>query len=81
MRRESERRQAALPGVDTELFAQLPDERRFRRLTWLDLTARRTCPIMKIRVSLDHIHGKLRAFERCNLHGTWEGQAEIEVTD
>lgn len=50
-------------------------------LSRIDLTARRTCPIMKTCVSLDHTHGKLRAFAHCNLHGTWEGQAEIEVTD
>jgi superoxide reductase len=50
-------------------------------LSRIDLTARRTCPIVKTCMSLDHSHGKLRAFAHCNLHGTWEGQAEIEVTD
>ncbi len=50
-------------------------------LSRIDLTARRTCPIMKTCISLDHTHGKLRAFAHCNLHGTWEGQSEIEVTD
>ena len=50
-------------------------------LSRTDLTARRTCPIVKTCMSLDHSHGKLRAFAHCNLHGTWEGQAEIEVTD
>ena len=34
------------------------------------ITASRTCPIMKICISLDHTHGKLRAFAHCNLHGT-----------
>jgi len=29
---------------------------------------------------MDHIHEKLRAFAHCNLHGTWQGDAEIEVT-
>jgi superoxide reductase len=50
-------------------------------LSRIDFTARTTCPIMKVCVSLDHTHGRLRAFAHCNLHGTWEGQAEIEVTD
>jgi superoxide reductase len=47
----------------------------------MDLTAKTTCPIMKMCVSLDHAHGKLRAFERCNLHGTWENEVDIEVTE
>jgi superoxide reductase len=50
-------------------------------LARLDLTARMSCPIMKVCLSLDHIHGKLRAFARCNLHGTWQGQTEVEVRD
>jgi superoxide reductase len=50
-------------------------------LARMDLTARRACPVMKTCVSLDHAHGKLRAFAHCNLHGTWEGDADIEVTD
>ena len=50
-------------------------------LARMDFTARTTCPVMKARVSLDHAHGKLRAFERCNLHGTWENEVDIEVTD
>lgn len=50
-------------------------------LARMDLTARRTCPAMTVCVSLDHTHGKLRAFDHCNLHGTWESQAQIEVTD
>lgn len=49
-------------------------------LSRIDLVARRTCPIVKTCVSLSHTHGKLRAFAHCNLHGTWEGQAQIEVT-
>jgi superoxide reductase len=47
----------------------------------MDFTAKTTCPIMKACVSLDHAHGKLRAFERCNLHGTWENEVDIEVTE
>lgn len=49
-------------------------------LSRMDLTARKTCPVMKTCISLDHTHGKLRAFAHCNLHGTWEGQSEIEVS-
>ncbi len=50
-------------------------------LAKIDLTARSTCPVMKVCLSLDHAHGKLRAYERCNLHGIWESDAEIEVTE
>ncbi len=50
-------------------------------LSRMDLTACRTCPVVKTCVSLDHTHGKLRAFAHCNLHGTWEGQSKIVVTD
>lgn len=50
-------------------------------LARMDFTAKTTCPTMKACVALDHIHGKLRAFDRCNLHGTWESDADIEVTD
>ena len=49
-------------------------------LARMDLTPQRTCPTMKICLSLDHIHEKLRAFSHCNIHGVWEGQAKIEVT-
>lgn len=50
-------------------------------LARMDFTAKTTCPVMKAYVSLDHVHGKLRAFERCNLHGTWENEVDIEVTE
>ena len=50
-------------------------------LARIDLTASSTCPIMKTCISLDHTHGKLRAYAHCNLHGTWEGRTEIDVTD
>ncbi len=49
-------------------------------LARMDLMAKTTFPIMKTCVCLDHEHGKLRAFERCNLHGTWESEVDIEVT-
>jgi superoxide reductase len=43
-------------------------------------THTRTCPVATFRVALEHIHEKLRAFEYCNLHGTWEGDLPIQVT-
>lgn len=50
-------------------------------LARMDFTAKTSCPIMKTCISLDHGHGKLRAFERCNLHGTWENEVNIKVTE
>ena len=40
-----------------------------------------TCPTAKFCVQLDHIHKELRAFEWCNLHGTWEGVKPLTVAD
>lgn len=40
-----------------------------------------TCPVVKFCVALDHVHKELRAFEWCNLHGTWEGVRPLTVTD
>jgi len=48
-------------------------------LARMDFTPKATCPNMKVCVSLDHMHGKLRAFARCNLHGTWLGEADLQV--
>jgi superoxide reductase len=50
-------------------------------LARMDFTAKTTAPIMKTCLSLDHAHGKLRAFARCNHHGTWENEIDIEVTE
>lgn len=44
-----------------------------------DLTHTKTCPVVTFCVSLDHIHKQLRAFERCNLHGTWESGVPLQV--
>jgi superoxide reductase len=52
-----------------------------RYLARMDFTAKTTCPTMKICVELGHNYGQLRAFAHCNLHGTWEGDVDIEVTD
>lgn len=37
--------------------------------------------IMNVSVVLDEVYSRLRAVGCCNLHGPWQGQAEIEVTD
>ena len=50
-------------------------------LARMDFTSRTTEPVLKVCLSLDHIHSKLRAFARCNLHGLWEGHAEISMTE
>jgi len=50
-------------------------------LARMDFTAKTTCPVMKVCCALEHNHSKLRAFERCNLHGTWENEIEIKVLD
>ena len=46
-----------------------------------DFTPVTTCPVAKFSVRLDHIHQQLRAFEFCNLHGVWEGDKPLEVTE
>ncbi len=66
-----------VPGHYIEFIELYADHTYLARI---DLTARMTCPIMKVCASLEHIHGKLRAFAHCNLHGTWEGSAKIAVT-
>lgn len=43
-----------------------------------DFVAELTEPKVRIPVRLVR-SGMLRAFERCNLHGTWEGSKEIKV--
>lgn len=50
-------------------------------LTRMDFTAKTTAPVMKAMISLDHEYDKLYAFERCNLHGVWQNELEIEVTE
>lgn len=48
-------------------------------LARLDLTPERSHYVMKTTVKLDHSH-PLRGRARCNLHGLWESEKEIEVT-
>ncbi len=37
------------------------------------------CPVAKFCIQLEHVHKELRAFEWCNLHGTWQGVKAISV--
>ena len=46
-----------------------------------DFTPVTTCPIARFCVNLEHGHGRLRAFASCNLHGIWEGEKPLAVTD
>jgi superoxide reductase len=64
------------PGHFIEFVELYADDTYLARM---DFTAKTTCPVMKTCVSLEHSHGKLRAYERCNLHGTWEYEKDIEV--
>lgn len=48
-------------------------------LTRIDLTGASSDPKVTFTIRLQR-SGKLRAFEYCNLHGTWEGSAEITVS-
>ena len=47
----------------------------------MDFTPRTSKPTMKINIQLDHKHDKLRAFARCNLHGTWEGDFNLKMSE
>ena len=47
-------------------------------LARLDLTPEKSHYVMKATVKLEHGH-PLRAWAKCNLHGLWEGQKEIEI--
>ena len=44
-----------------------------------DFTAVRTCPCASFRVSLEWPAKELRAYQYCNLHGTWLGRKAIKV--
>lgn len=48
-------------------------------LARIDYTAQTTVPKAKLCLKLEHIHSKLRAFARCNIHGLWEGHMPIEI--
>jgi superoxide reductase len=48
-------------------------------LARLDLTAKTTCPTLRVCVALPKYLGPLRAFARCNLHGVWAASKPIAV--
>ena len=60
-------------------FVELYADHRY--LGRMDFTHTTTCPVAKFCVQLDHIHKELRAFEWCNIHGTWEGVHPLTVTE
>ena len=45
----------------------------------LDLTAVRTCPVLKVCLNLERELGPLRAVTRCNLHGEWAATRDLGV--
>ena len=47
-------------------------------LARIDLTPQKTEYVMKTTVNLDHAH-TLRGRAKCNLHGLWETEKQIEV--
>ena len=65
------------PGHFIEFIELYADDTYLARM---DFTAKTSSQVMKVSLVMDHIHEKLRAFAHCNLHGTWQGDAEIEVT-
>lgn len=36
-------------------------------------------PVAKFKVKLSHVHGPLKAWSMCNLHGLWEGIKDIKI--
>ncbi len=48
-------------------------------LARMDFTAQTTEPIMKTYIVLKSNYEKLCAYCRCNLHGTWANELEIEI--
>jgi superoxide reductase len=45
-----------------------------------DFTSAKTCPKVRFCVSLEGDHHELRAYEHCNMHGTWVGRKPLTVT-
>ncbi|NLX03792.1 MAG: desulfoferrodoxin [Phycisphaerae bacterium] len=58
-----------------ELFA----DRQY--LTRIEFTPRSACRQIELTLCLDRDVRELRAYERCNLHGTWLGARGITVVD
>ena len=47
----------------------------------LSLAGSLSDPKVTIPIKLTHAHGPLKAWEKCNLHGLWEGIKNIEVEE
>ncbi|MFA5147451.1 MAG: desulfoferrodoxin family protein [Candidatus Omnitrophota bacterium] len=47
----------------------------------IGLSALLTEPKVTVPVKLSHACGPLKAWEKCNLHGLWEGTKDIEIED
>jgi superoxide reductase len=64
------------PGHHIEFIELYADDTYLGRM---DCTGQMCQPIMCARVRLEHDYTRLRAFEHCNLHGSWEWDKEIQV--
>lgn len=47
----------------------------------INLSGSLSLPKVTVPVKLSHAHGPLKAWEKCNLHGLWEANKEIEIED
>jgi len=47
----------------------------------VDLVSEKTEPCLRLRVTLRFAPKELRAYQHCNLHGTWVGRQAIRVAD
>lgn len=47
----------------------------------VNLSGALSSPKIAVLVKLTHAHGPLKAREKCNLHGLWEGAKDITVDD
>ena len=45
----------------------------------INLSGSLSYPKITIPISLTHAHGHLKAWAKCNIHGLWEGEKDIEV--
>lgn len=45
----------------------------------INLSGSLSQPKVTIPVKLTHAHGPLKAWAKCNIHGLWEGETDIEV--
>jgi len=64
------------PGHHIEFIELYADDTYLARM---DCVGQKCQPLMCARVCLDHNYDRLRAFEHCNLHGSWEWDRRIQV--